>query len=588
MPSKKVPEEIWRFPKIGSKKQRFLYTSESMQHPAKMDIALTRRLIKEFVPKGATLLDPMAGVGTTGVEGILLGRNVILIDIEKKFSELAQKNIANVRKRIKQNVFKPALGKATIITGDSRDLPALLKQTLQNADSVITSPPYGHDSVVHKGRSGETPCAKKKFGYADYYSDSPNNIGNLKHANGEVDAVITSPPFGEANRGGGIAKRGYQGKHGKDEKLHQRHDRPLSEDPKNISNVPFEKNIDAVLTSPPFSEAEHHYEHGLKTLGKNFKGRKAWEGKKRLSTDPKNIGALKHGQVEVVVTSPPYPEAYKTSSKSREQQAKRLPKNLLVKNPKGGGALSLFTSDKNIAAKGFLEGMPPNPRNIGNLAYQEGDGVDAVITSPPFGDIQKRDRSKERRWNENREAKKSGGCVSQSKGLQPESANNIGALPVGSIDTVITSPPFSSSLRSNPKANKKKRIDKLRQVQERNKALGKKWAISTDEALEREFQRQDGGCGEHPQNIANLPHGKVDTIITSPPYSSGIGHSLGANIGKNIPNEIRQTPSFKSKVALGLKHELIKHGCKGQIGAIIEHGNVKDLVGAEKSRQKRK
>jgi len=412
-----VPEEIWRFPKIGSKKQRSFYVSESMIHPAKMDVALTRRLIKEFVPKGATILDPMAGVGTTGVEGILLGRNVLLIDIEKKFTKLARKNIQNVKKTNRQSHFKLKLGKATIITGDSRDLKQLLQE----------------------------------------------------HA----DSIITSPPFAEANRGAGIAQKGYTGKHGRDPKLHLRHDRPLSDNPGNISNLPFEENVDTVVTSPP------------------------------------------------------YPEAYKSSSKTREEQAKRLPKKLLVKNPKGGGALSLFTSEKNVAAKGFLEGMPPNPKNIGNL-------------------------------------------------------------PIGSVESIITSPPFSSSLRPNPKANKQKRIQRLKEVHKRNKALGKKWGLSTDKALEREFERQDSACGTNPKNIGSLPHGKVDAIITSPPYSEGIGHSLGANIGKTIPEPIKQTKSFKSKVALGLKHELIKHASKGNIGSITEHGDVRKVVGAEKSRKRKK
>jgi hypothetical protein len=54
-----------------------------------------------------------------------------------------------------------------------------------------------------------------------------------------VDTVITSPPFGEANRGGGIAVKGYEGKHGKDPELHLRHDRPLSDNPDNISNLAF-------------------------------------------------------------------------------------------------------------------------------------------------------------------------------------------------------------------------------------------------------------------------------------------------------------------------------------------------------------
>jgi len=553
-----------------------------------MDVYLTRSLIKKFTKHGDVILDPLGGVGTTAVEGILLGRDVILVDIEGKFVRLTRKNVQNVKRINRKSRFKLKLGNALIIQGDSRNLPELLKQSLQkkNADVIVTSPPYGHDSVVHKGRSGETPCAERKFGYADYYSDSPQNIGNLKHTrNSKVDAVITSPPFAEANRGGGIAQEGYEGKHGRDEKLHLRHDRPLSDNPDNISNLPFQPEVDSVITSPPFSEAEHHYKHGLKKLGKNFKGRKAWEQKQRSQLSPENIGSLKHGKnADVVITSPPYPEAYKSSSKSREEQAKRIPKKILGKNPKGGGARSLFTSEKNVAAKGFLEGMPPNPNNIGNLSYEK--PVDVVITSPPYADGTK-GKSRAPLWErlaKDPTSKRFGRKTHPHIGEgYSRSKQNIGNLPIGQpVDTVITSPPFSSSLRPNPKANKEKRIKKLKEVHKRNRALGKKWGISTEKALEREFERQDAGCGSDPQNIGTLPHGKVDTIITSPPYSSGIGHSLGANIGKTLPEHIRQSKSFKAKVALGRKHELIKHGCKGQIGAITEHGEVEDVIGGKK------
>jgi DNA modification methylase len=52
-------------------------------------------------------------------------------------------------------------------------------------------------------------------------------------------SIIFSPPLGEANRGSGIAKRGYEGKYGKDEKLKDRCDRPLSKDKKNLSNIRY-------------------------------------------------------------------------------------------------------------------------------------------------------------------------------------------------------------------------------------------------------------------------------------------------------------------------------------------------------------
>jgi 16S rRNA G966 N2-methylase RsmD len=137
---------------------------------------------------------------------------------------------------------------------------AVLKHYGQT-DAVIVSPPY---AGTKKGKAdvekmaerwdrafrehaetwnswdttSKTPGRLRAFkALGSGYSENANNIGNLPL--GPVDVVITSPPFGEANRGGGIAVKGYEGKHGRDPELHLRHDRPLSNNPDNISNLVF-------------------------------------------------------------------------------------------------------------------------------------------------------------------------------------------------------------------------------------------------------------------------------------------------------------------------------------------------------------
>jgi tRNA G10 N-methylase Trm11 len=130
-------------------------------------------------------------------------------------------------------------------------------------DAVITSPPFfstkqekfpiarrGYD----EGFKWHKKMASDHKGVDMVYTDNPQNIENTTEL-GSVDAIITSPPFGEANRGAGIAKKGYEGRYGKDEKMHLRHDRPLSENPENISNLPYE-SVDAIITSPPFATSD--------------------------------------------------------------------------------------------------------------------------------------------------------------------------------------------------------------------------------------------------------------------------------------------------------------------------------------------
>jgi len=132
-------------------------------------------------------------------------------------------------------------------------------------DSVITSPPYegsleGTTRHTRGGIASRDPALAQTGSYATVmsfgvpvgYSPSVDNIGNLKSDEKEyeelekdngVTAVITSPPYAEANRGGGIAIKGYEGYYGRDKNLHLRHDRPLSDNPNNISNIPFTQKL---------------------------------------------------------------------------------------------------------------------------------------------------------------------------------------------------------------------------------------------------------------------------------------------------------------------------------------------------------
>jgi hypothetical protein len=148
-------------------------------------------------------------------------------------------------------------------------------------DAIVTSPPFGQTTIKKEfkseaeleefakeqwlykygGRSLE--AVKRAVSGWHGWPESSENIGNLPL--GPVDAVITSPPFGEANRGGGIAVKGYEGKHGRDPELHLRHDRPLSDNPDNISNLAFG---DATQLSQPQENLQKLYKRLLTKKGK--------------------------------------------------------------------------------------------------------------------------------------------------------------------------------------------------------------------------------------------------------------------------------------------------------------------------------
>lgn len=71
---------IWRGKTAGQEKP-----CDSIKHPATMPSWLAHDLILSWSNVGDTVLDPMAGSGTTGKEAIQLGRKAILIEINPAY-----------------------------------------------------------------------------------------------------------------------------------------------------------------------------------------------------------------------------------------------------------------------------------------------------------------------------------------------------------------------------------------------------------------------------------------------------------------------------------------------------------------------
>jgi DNA modification methylase len=343
---RKILVSVWDFKPLHPQSERSYYLCND--HPAKMRPSLARAILQIYGE--SPILDPMAGVGTTLVEAMLLGMNAVGVEYEKKFVDQANKNIEHLRKLFPNE----NLGKAVCIKGDARDLSCLKNRRVS---SIIFSPPYfnavesvstghqgpegGHLERQHKsakeGRSGygnknnighaesygsiimsplyfnalkkgdEGPHSNnKRISYEERinqfqgYSTDSGNIGNITQFGSiifsppyfdalsitkgggsktsilyeestqelqmkrsgpfavkknlptpysskdgnignipQFGSVIFSPPLGEANKGSRIAKKGYEGKYGKDERLKDRCDRPISQDKNNIGNVRY-------------------------------------------------------------------------------------------------------------------------------------------------------------------------------------------------------------------------------------------------------------------------------------------------------------------------------------------------------------
>lgn len=110
-----------------------------------------------------------------------------------------------------------------------------------------------------------------------------------------VDVLLTSPPFGPSTKGGGIYREGYRApgeKKVSDPGLPERHSRPLSDDPNNIDNLEYGE-VNTVVTSPPYEASVKRGDEGPGASGKDSPTyEERLEQPKVYSNNPENIGNL--------------------------------------------------------------------------------------------------------------------------------------------------------------------------------------------------------------------------------------------------------------------------------------------------------
>ena len=148
-----------------------------------MSLPLQIWLIEHYSKPGDIILDPMCGSGTILV-ACSLSRNVIAVELEKKFVEMTEGNWKRVQEVGPE--LGHSMGWAIIRRGDARQLAGVL------ADVVIFSPPYS--DVIRRGNPGGPGASGKgkQPSCLTCYSEDPSNIGNLPY--GDINVVIASPP----------------------------------------------------------------------------------------------------------------------------------------------------------------------------------------------------------------------------------------------------------------------------------------------------------------------------------------------------------------------------------------------------------
>lgn len=329
--SVRAMEEL-KFPS-DVKFRAFYMVPEAFSHPAKMNCFLQIELFKRYTKENDIVLDPMAGIGTA-LLGALMGRNVICVELEEKFVKIMERNWEKMLS-VACSCFllpfineEPRVGRAAIIQGDARNLCRILREKV---DVSIFSPPYAD------AKKGKVDLDKMVERWNAQYREEWNSWGRN---------------WGTEGRRRGLESLGSG----------------YSENPDNIGNLPFGE-VDRIITSPPYSEAlrskhdweEENRKYLEKTTDKRRKGAQwiyARQGD-RYSDSPDNLGNLPHGDIDAAIFSPPFGNTF---------------------------------SDWDMKSRAAKEGFEPysderfrEKRNIGNIPYYSEDLESKRSPKPPKG-----------------------------------------------------------------------------------------------------------------------------------------------------------------------------------------------------------
>jgi len=345
-------EELIFDPTPGFGRWRKFFPEDAVRHPAKANLNLIDFLIDKYTKVGDLILDPMAGTGSTCVLSALKGRDAICIDIEPLFYQWMEK----AREIVEKTPMLGRKGKIINILGDARRLSDLLKQI----DIIITSPPYG-ETYLGGGDPEKRAERLIKTGYdpkAFLGGRARNAV--LKHY-GETDVIITSPPYAETLN---IHSGGMKDLKNAPKPSTVGYDKNLqlySDNLDNIGNLPL-GDIDIIITSPPYAETISHKSGGpvKKIVNVGISTITA----RTYSENENNIGNLPLGVIDIIITSPPYESALEgTSRHTRGGIASRDP--------------VLTQSETYSTVLSVKQGVPvmysPNPDNIGNLKNKDED-----------------------------------------------------------------------------------------------------------------------------------------------------------------------------------------------------------------------
>lgn len=250
---------------------------ESFAHPAKFSYSLICRIVRHGLDQGYwkpgdTIGDCFGGVATGGIVCGYHGLNWVGCELESRFVELGNKNLAMHGPRW---MALESACNVKLLQGDSRRFAEVVGQVA----GVVSSPPYAETQIQGGGanaygakkqadKTGVWPkgnlakTAKAGQGYGD---SSPGQIGSLKA--GSLDGVISSPPYADSvHDGNGIDQSKLTGN--KPGKNTQAKAEGYGTAAGQIGSLKS-GSLDGVVTSPPWENQEPSHAQGSKFEAKH-------------------------------------------------------------------------------------------------------------------------------------------------------------------------------------------------------------------------------------------------------------------------------------------------------------------------------
>lgn len=301
-------------------------------------------------------------------------------------------------------------------------------------------------------------------------------------------------------------------------------------------------DVEAILSSPPY--ADQPTENGGPLTG--------WSGKRRIGASQNEnegygesagqLGAMPSGDygavIDALVSSPPFGSHDSAGPESLHTRTDESAKSMLnVQGWNGGGQVS-----------------------ESNLASMPEDDFSAVIASPPFSDSQ--GVAGNDRWaylNEQKKLGKMKGGISEGnytvQSDYGESEGQLGKLPADDFSTVIASPPFLQTSGGTNVTSTEGPLSDARLI-ERHSAGN---------------QAQEA-YGESEGQLQNMKEGNVDAILSSPPFHSSVG---GGGDQLQYTKGLLPGENRRGKVGTGGSHDYGK--AEGQLQNMRE-GDVDAII----------